>query len=168
MNYEPNTEQWRWDDLVIHDADAKHPKMLMVVIGFTRDGLVKTQYLDRRGIRNGGLPRKVYTNEMKVLHNPNRFGINMKGITPHLGTERFVQWCDEFDMMKRWNKKYPVGQRVRTTSADGGFETVTGGLAYMMNGTTAHIYLKHTPDHRGGWWWLKFVEPVIETESEKV
>lgn len=165
MNYEPNTEQWRWDDLVIHDADAKHPKMLMVVIGFTRDGLVKTQYLDRRGIRNGGRSRKVLKNDLKYLHNPSRFGIDVKGITPHLGTERFVQWCDEFDMMRRWNNKYQVGQRVRTTSGDGGFETVTGGIAYM-NGTTSHIYLKHTPEHRGGWWWLKFVEPVMETELE--
>jgi len=27
-------------DMVIHDADEKHPKMLMRVIGFTRGGLV--------------------------------------------------------------------------------------------------------------------------------
>lgn len=165
MNYEPNTEQWRWDDLVIHDADAKHPKMLMKVIGFTRDGLVKTQYLDRRGIRNGGLPRKVYINEIKDLHNPNRFGMDVKGITPNLEMKRFVQWCNEFDMMQRWNKKYQIGQRIRTTSADGGFETVTGGIAHM-NGTTAHIWLVHTENHRGGWWWLKFVEPVLEGELE--
>lgn len=69
MNYEPNTTHWRKDDLVIHDYDAKEARMLMVVIGRTRDGLVRTQYRDRqRG-------RLVYTNELRFLHDPARFGI---------------------------------------------------------------------------------------------
>ena len=166
MNHEPNTEQWRWDDLVIHDADAKHPKMLMKVIGFTRDGLVKTQYLDPRGIGTGGRTRKVWKNDFKFLHNPNRFGIPTKGISPFIDRTRFEDFCNEWDMMQRWNKKYQIGQRVRTTSGDGGFETVTGGTAQMW-GATARVWLVHTENHRGGNWWLKFVEPVIETELER-
>lgn len=70
MNYAPNTTHWRRGCLVIHDADAKREHMLMVVIGFGRDGLVKTQYVDAD--RHS---RKVYTNVMAVLHDPARFGI---------------------------------------------------------------------------------------------
>lgn len=35
MNYEPNTIDWQIGDLVLHDADAKEPRMLMVVVGET-------------------------------------------------------------------------------------------------------------------------------------
>lgn len=157
MNYEPNTEQWRWYDLVIHDADAKHPKMLMKVIGFTRDGLVKTQYLDQRGIRKNGLPRKVYENEMKYLHAPERFDIFTKGLSAHMSQKEFDTLCCDWDMVRRWNKAYEVGQKVYTTSDDGGFETITGGHAYMW-GTSAHIWLKYNDDNRGGSWLLRFVE----------
>lgn len=159
MNYEPNTEQWRWDDLVIHDADQKHPKMLMKVVGFTRDGLVKTQYLDPRGVRNGGHSRQIWANDMKYLHDPNRFCIPTKGVPPRMAVKAFEQYMQEWDMMVRWNKTYQVGQEVRTTSDDGGFVTFTGGPARMYT-TYAHIWLVHTLDHRGGWWSLRFVEPI--------
>lgn len=69
MNYAANTTHWRRGCLVIHDADAKREHMLMVVIGFARDGLVKTRYVsDER-------PQRVYQNVMAVLHDPERFGI---------------------------------------------------------------------------------------------
>jgi len=69
MNYEPNTVSWRRGDVVIHDADAKREHMLMVVIGFDRDGLVKTRYVsDER-------PQRIYANELRFLHDPARFGI---------------------------------------------------------------------------------------------
>lgn len=70
MNDVPNTMHWRRGCLVIHDADAKREFMLMVVIGFTHDGVVKTRYVD--GDRHG---RKIYYNVMAVLHDPARFGI---------------------------------------------------------------------------------------------
>jgi hypothetical protein len=165
MNYEPNTEEWRWDDLVIHDADEKHPRMLMKVIGFTRDGLVKTQYLDRRGIRRGGLSRKVYVNELKYLHSPDLFGILTKGLSANMRQSLFEQFYREWDMVQHWNKTYPVGQRVVTTSDDGGFETTTGGHAKMW-GTSAHIWLNRNAAGRGGSWLLCFVEPVLEGELE--
>lgn len=66
MNDTPNTTHWQKGDLVIHDADAKTDKMLMRVIGYTRDGLCKTQYVDRQHRRT------IYTNELKYLHDPNR------------------------------------------------------------------------------------------------
>ena len=69
MNYEPNTTHWKRGDIVIHDADSKTPNMLMKVIGYTRDGLVKTQYV------NPQYKRTIYTNELPYLHDPARFGL---------------------------------------------------------------------------------------------
>lgn len=66
MNDTPNTTHWKKGDLVIHDADAKTDKMLMRVIGYTRDGLCKTQYVDRSHRRT------VYKNEIAFLHDPHR------------------------------------------------------------------------------------------------
>lgn len=71
MNYEPNTVQWRKGQFVIHDADAKRLDMVMLVIGHTRDGLVKTRYLFE------GRPRGVWKNPVAVLHDPARFGIEL-------------------------------------------------------------------------------------------
>lgn len=70
MNYEPNTQQWFRGDAVIHDADAKRPDMLMRVIGYTKDGLIRTIYVDTA--KHG---RTVYQNELKYLHDPRRFEI---------------------------------------------------------------------------------------------
>ena len=70
MNYEPNTTHWQYGAIVIHDADAKKSDMLMMVIGFTKDGLAKTQYVHR--VKHAD---KVYKNELKYLHDPTRFGI---------------------------------------------------------------------------------------------
>lgn len=70
MNYEANTTKWKKGDIVIHDADAKEERMLMVVIGYTRDGLVKTEYIDRIWHY-----KNRYHNELKYLLDPARFGI---------------------------------------------------------------------------------------------
>lgn len=69
MNYPANIRHWTKGDIVIHDADAKRDDMLMVVIGYTRDGLVKTQYRDRRHRRT------VFTNALRYLHDPALFDI---------------------------------------------------------------------------------------------
>lgn len=66
MNYPANTRVWKIGDQVIHDADAKKPEMLMVVVGYTGDGLVKSHYLGEK---------KLYINESRFLHDPQRFGI---------------------------------------------------------------------------------------------
>jgi len=71
MNYEPNTKQWNSGEYVIHDADRKNAEMLMIVIGFTRDGLVKTRYVDQ------SKGRTVYKNELRFLLDPARFNIDL-------------------------------------------------------------------------------------------
>lgn len=70
MNYEPNTTHWKKGDLVIHDADSKEPKMLMVVVGYTRDGYCKTEYVNRQ-YHKGHITG--WENRLAVLHDPMRF-----------------------------------------------------------------------------------------------
>ncbi len=78
MNYEPNATHWQPGDLVVHDADAKEPRMLMKVIGYRKDGLCRTEYIDAdvkqkwKRARSGAL-----VNELRALHDPRRFGIEM-------------------------------------------------------------------------------------------
>lgn len=92
MNYEPNTKEWQVGDLVIHDADAKDHKMLMVVTrikkptGYEfrecRGLLYCTKYLnDSR--------KHQYENILSELHDPARFNI---GITEQdrLDAQRMV------------------------------------------------------------------------------
>lgn len=74
MNYEANTTYWKRGDIVIHDADRKSKRMLMKVIGFTRDDRVKTKYL------NQNVSKKTYDNPMDVLHDPARFDIDTETI----------------------------------------------------------------------------------------
>lgn len=78
MNYEPNIISWQVGDLVIHDADAKQEHMLMRVTGFTRDGLVKTMYHRPGKDMPPRQRKKVWRNELKYLHDPNRFGIEVR------------------------------------------------------------------------------------------
>ena len=78
MIYEPNTRTWESGDLVIHDSDAKRSDMLMVVISYTPDGLVRTRYRDpelEREYRRSRGRAQCWTNELKYLHDPARFGI---------------------------------------------------------------------------------------------
>lgn len=70
MRYDPNTTHWRIGDFVLHDADAKRLDMLMIVIGYTRDGLCKTRYI------NPTRKRTVWKNELKYLHAPARFNLD--------------------------------------------------------------------------------------------
>lgn len=154
MNYEPNTEHWGRGSAVIHDCDEKHPKMLMWVTGFTRDGLAKCQYIDQRK------KRTIYPNRLAVLHDPERFG--MKREWGELSQHYFEKLIAEWERVRLWNHYHPIGRAVRTTSADGGFETVTTGKAFML-GTSGSIYLE-----RGGMWVLEFVQPIREIGPEFV
>lgn len=151
MNYEPNTTKWGKGDIVIHDADAKEPKMLMTVVGMTKEGLVKTVYT------NTLMRRTVYLNPREVLHDPSRFGLNHRWGHASQKEQRIVQ--EEWEQARWFNNRYPVGTRVKTTSADGGFETVTKTAASARSGH-AVVYLE-----RGGNWELRFVEPIQEEEQ---
>ena len=79
MNYEPNTTTWKAGDLVIHDADAKKAYMLMRVVGYTRQGLVKTRYIDPNMTDHDNYKstKEIWTNEPKYLHDPAGFGIEV-------------------------------------------------------------------------------------------
>ena len=147
MNYEPNDIQWRRGDIVIHDADAKEPKMLMKIVGFTRSGLAKTQYVDKRR------QRKIWVNHMSVLHDPKRFKLNPEW--GEHGQRAIEKYQDEWLRARLWNLHHKVGVKVVTTSADGGFETVTAGEAYLCMTGLAKVYLEV-----GGAWLLKFVQLV--------
>ena len=75
MLYEANTVRWPIGALVIHDSDAKRSDMLMRVIGYVKKtGECKTRY-----VYPAELPKewrhKVWKNDIKVLHDPHRFGI---------------------------------------------------------------------------------------------
>ena len=92
MNYEANTIEWKPGDIVIHDADSKDHKMLMVIISVDDTGMAKSKYLNIDEIvptciiRKYGsfrhIPgrllkeyREIYNNDMKYLHDPAGFNI---------------------------------------------------------------------------------------------
>jgi hypothetical protein len=72
--YEPNTIQWPIGSAVIHDADRKTGAMLMRVIGYTREGLCRTRYLNN----SGRWRRKILANDIRYLHDPKRFGLDVE------------------------------------------------------------------------------------------
>lgn len=79
MIYDANTTQWQKGDLVIHDSDAKTSAMLMVVIGYDKDtGAVKTRYV--RPQRGGMNMRGVFRNDLRYLHDPKRFNIELSAL----------------------------------------------------------------------------------------
>lgn len=73
--YAPNTVKWERGDYVIHDADAKNTFMLMVVVGYTKDGYVKTRYINAAQMNRRW--RKVLENPLAWLHDPARFNIKV-------------------------------------------------------------------------------------------
>jgi len=75
MNYSENKHDWKIGDLVIHDADAKEARMLMLVKKIAPDGLIVTEYLyplDKLTITGE------IKNDKKYLHCPKRFGIDIE------------------------------------------------------------------------------------------
>lgn len=146
MNYDPNTIQWRPGDVVIHDADAKEPRMLMRVIGYDSTGECKTEYILSERNRN-----RVFYNPVAYLHSPSRFGL----IVPDTSESavRFAQgsWLE----MRHWNRRYKIGTLVETTSADGGFKAVTTSEAFISQSGDVYVLLKP-----GGMWLLEYVNPL--------
>ena len=83
MNYPPNTQDWQIGDWVIHDADAKGWKYLMLVID-KRKGMYFTIYpFTINPVSVKGTPKKkelftIYHYEDKApLHNPRIFDIEI-------------------------------------------------------------------------------------------
>lgn len=85
MNYESNAVHWKPGDLVLHDSDAKRRDMLMRVVNHATDGRCRTEYLfdspGRRRMWKRG-KRSTLLNRTEVLHDPARFGIDAKTISP--------------------------------------------------------------------------------------
>lgn len=91
MIHEANTTQWKVGDIVVHDADSKDHKMLMVILAVDDSGMAKSKYINLRELvptcLNGKFERipdrvlkdyeEVYENDMKYLHDPAIFGIEI-------------------------------------------------------------------------------------------
>lgn len=78
MNYPPNTTQWKPGDLVIHDCDAKKPRMLMRVIGYAANGYCRTKYVDAELQSEWGRGEKSrLANPLKYLHDPALWGLEL-------------------------------------------------------------------------------------------
>ncbi len=94
MIYEANTIQWKVGDIVVHDADSKDHKMLMVILAVDDTGMAKSKYINLRELVPTCLIRKygkferipdkilkdyeeVYENDIKYLHDPAIFGIEI-------------------------------------------------------------------------------------------
>ncbi len=84
MNYEPNTTVWKVGDLVIHDMDLKEKKMLMRVERRYVNGMYATTYFFPQahycklcGHKTTRFNNKIYKNDLKFLHDPRKFGIEV-------------------------------------------------------------------------------------------
>lgn len=138
--------RWRKGDLVLHRADAKHPKMLMRVVGYTRDGLCRTVYhhtlLLGKKIHN---KTAEYRNDTGHLLDPRDFGIK-----PYIHP-------DSFELARLWNFYWPVGTPVMLTKDDGSVvETRTVSKAVPEAYDDATILLEGL----SGRWLLSRVTPV--------
>lgn len=75
--HEANTCEWQPGDVVIHDADAKRPDMLMVVVGCSRAGVYRSRYLFPSE-QPKNWRKKIWRNTIESLHDPRRFGITLR------------------------------------------------------------------------------------------
>jgi hypothetical protein len=78
VNYPPNEKQWVAGNIVVHDCDAKKPRMLMRVIGRMDGGRYQTEYLDKELQKKWGRGVKSrLINSLCILHDPALFGIDI-------------------------------------------------------------------------------------------
>lgn len=103
MNYEPNLIGHAIGALVLHDADAKEPKMIMKVVDYSKKGLCKTVYLDEHNT-------KVWKNDIKYLHAIDRF-------FPELPLDLFERvqldyLQDNWQRIRAFNRQAPVGSTI--------------------------------------------------------
>jgi hypothetical protein len=89
INYEPNTVRWQPGAVVIHDADAKKREMLMVVTGYHRKtGACRTKYLHPEHLPG---MRRHYLNDIRYLHDPARFGLQVESAELKEGMDMYEQ-----------------------------------------------------------------------------
>lgn len=144
MNYEANITPWKHGNIVIHDADAKEPRMLMKVVCIQRDGRYRTQYIDKRH------KRTMWVNDMASLHDPAHFGIDVTS----LWQEELERYQHEFELARRWNCRHRgIGVVITRTSMTGEEIPInhTTTFAYM-EGHRAFVNLAY-----GGKWLLRFL-----------
>lgn len=85
MNDRPNTKRWNPGDLVIHDLDAKQPRMLMRVLGYrSSDDFCHTEYVDAELKAEWGAgERSQLFNVLACLHDPALWGIPLDATDEH-------------------------------------------------------------------------------------
>lgn len=103
MIHEENERDWEINDIIIHDADAKKPYMLMIILKKRKNGMIGTRYIYPGLIWNKHIDvpysempvrmqrhyGKMCWNGKEYLHDPSRFEIEV----PKLG-----------DIAKYWNR----------------------------------------------------------------
>lgn len=129
LNYEANKREWQPGDIVIHDADEKSPRMLMIVLGYSRDGQVRSRYLIGKA---KGRNRRVWKNYMDCLHEPERFGLQS-----HWGKydqERLHVVQEQWNRVRVFNHNHTVGECFSVSCSDGSrYEAKTISEAYLDN-----------------------------------
>lgn len=77
MIHAPNRTRWPAGAMVLHDSDAKSADMLMLVLGYTADGLCRTRYAVPNEINGDARQRtpREWRNDVQYLHDPVRFGV---------------------------------------------------------------------------------------------
>jgi hypothetical protein len=155
MLYPPNTIKWAKGNIVIHWCDAKEPKMLMRVIGYTRDGLIKTQYIDKQH------KRTVWINDLKNLLDPRDFGLKAQDLSQEF-IERYQRnWV----MVRRWNARHPEpGVAVLIPGRDGNAVETRTITKALMQGYEAWVYIENGAGWIGGAWELEAVGDVPAPE----
>lgn len=147
MNYEANTENWGVGEIVIHDADAKEPRMLMVVIG--RDA--KTKEIRTQYLLTSEHGRKVWKNDPKYLHDPKRFGLACDW--KNFSRKQLKAAQQQFERMRIWNYWHKPGCVVKNNV----FESVVTRPAYLSQSGRAQLWFE-----RSGAWDLEFIQVVKE------
>jgi hypothetical protein len=152
-NYPANTKQWKRGDIVIHDADEKHPKMLMIVRDYdSKEKLYKTQYVDVHHRRS-----RLMRNDIAYLHDPQQWGINPQWgkYSEHDLNLVIFNW----DLARYWNHRNTAGCCVWVDWADGAFYAKTKSTARINENGEAVIDLIGKP----GYWLL---EKVFSTQND--
>lgn len=156
MNYDPNTTHWLPGSIVLHDADAKEPRMVMKVIGYDRQGLCMTRYITGGRKRT----RHIYHNELKYLHDVECFGFR----------QGWADWCvdlwlkiqDNYELVRWWNRRHAPGTEVIAEDPAIRIETRTLDRAYLDRAGQALVALQGS-----GLWLLQFVKFSAEGSVRK-
>lgn len=114
---------WEKEAVVIHRDDLKDSSMLRVVIGHDKEGLAKSQYLDK-----SKHSREVYHDADEDLLDPAEFDIPVDGDQEEAPASN----------LEEWNKAHPVG----STCSYRGINTQTRSAGFLNN-ERIFVYIKH-------------------------